>query len=229
MARANRIDFPGLPQHIIVRGNDRNDIFFCDEDRLTFLKHLGDARTERDCDVHAFVLMTNHIHLLATASAPLGLSRMVQDVGRRYVKYVNARYQRTGTLYEGRFRSSLVETQFYFLVCMRYIEMNPVRAGMVAHPAEFPWSSYRQNASGDPAGLLTPHAEYLSLGGDADLRSAAYLRLFSETIDEELLTAIRVSARQGRAFGSGPYCLALESTLSRQVKVKSQGRPRHGP
>src|SRR5258706_2525733 len=152
MPRAPRIDFPGLAHHVIVRGNNRKAIYFHDDDRTHVLKCLGDARAERDCEIHAFVLMPNHVHLLATARAQMGISRMMQDVGRAYVKHVNTRRRRTGALYEGRFKSSVVETRSYFLACMRYIELNPVRAALVSHPAQFPWSSFGQNISGDPSG-----------------------------------------------------------------------------
>lgn len=226
MPRPPRIDFPGLPQHVIVRGNDRRDIFFCEGDRTEFLSLLGEARSERGCELHAFVLMDNHVHLLATAKAPFAISRMMQDVGRAYVKHVNSRHKRTGTLYEGRFKSSLVETQSYLLACMRYIEMNPVRAGLVRNPSEFAWSSFGQNASGDPAGLLTPHPEYLALGRDATNRRAAYIRLFEGVVDEDQVSAIRESARQSRALGSELFCRAVEGTLSRPVRVIPRGRPR---
>lgn len=225
MPRAPRIDIPGLPQHVRVRGNDRSNIFSCDEDRLAYLGCVDEARKNRGCDIHAFVLMDNHVHLLATPSAPFAISRMMQDVGRAYVRRFNERRGRTGTLYEGRFKSSLVETQTYFLACMRYIELNPVRAEMVGAPEEFRWSSFHQNASGDPSGMLTPHAEYLALGRDAQARRAAYLSLFEEAITEEQLRAIRESMRQGRALGSEQYCEALAGTLRRTVKVVARGRP----
>jgi putative transposase len=225
MPRQPRIAFPGLPQHLIVRGNDRRAIFFCDRDRSCFLKHLGEASTERACDVHAFVLMDNHVHVLATANDAGGLSKMMQDVGRSYVKYINSTYKRTGTLYEGRFKSSLVETSRYFLACMRYIELNPVRAGLAGMPGDFPWSSFGQNATGEPMGLVTAHPEYLALGVDAASRSDAYLRLFDEPVDDVELSAIRTSVRQGRALGSALFCQALQATLGRHVSTAPRGRP----
>jgi putative transposase len=200
-------------------------IFFSDDDRSFFLKCLGDARIERQCEVHAFVLMPNHVHLLATAREPMAISRMMQDVGRTYVKYINSRYERTGALYEGRFKSSVVETSRYFLACMRYIELNPVRAQIVSVPAQFPWSSFSENVSGEPTGLLTPHPEYLSLGINPEERSKAYVRLFEDVIEERDLNAIRQSARQGCALGGELFCEAIEATLRRSVGFMPQGRP----
>jgi len=225
MPRSPRIDVPGLPQHLIARGNNRSALFFHPRDRLTFLGYLADACADSGCDVHAFVLMTNHVHLLATGNAKGSISSMMQDIGRRYAQYVNSAYERTGTLYEGRFKSSLVETSGYFLACMRYIELNPVRAGLVRTPGEHPWSSFGQNASGEPTGLVKPHSEYLQLGSDPRARGAAYLRLFEETIDERTLTQIRESAQMNRALGSDVFLAALGNTLRRRVRVIPQGRP----
>jgi putative transposase len=229
MPRTPRIDLPGLPQHLISRGNNRHDIFFCDADRGVFLQYLANSCADNGCAVHAFVLMSNHFHLLATGSRPKAISRMMQDLGRRYVLYVNKRHSRTGALYEGRFRSSLVETSSYFLTCMRYIELNPVRAGMVRTPGDFPWSSFGQNTGGDPSGLVTPHAEYLQLSADAHRRGEAYLRMFDDVIDDNRLKAIRESVQMNRALGGEQFCKAIEATLRRPVKVTPQGRPRRAP
>ena len=226
MPRTSRIDLPGLPQHLISRGNNRNDIFFRDQDRRLFLQYLAEACADNACAVHAFVLMSNHVHLLATGNASMAISKMMQDLGRRYVLYVNSSYKRTGALYEGRFRSSLVETRSYLLTCMRYIEMNPVRAGMSGTPAGFPWSSFHQNASGDPAGLLTPHPEYLQLSPDSRKRGESYLRLFEGALAQGELAAIRESAQMNRALGGERFCEAIAATLRRPVKVTSRGRPK---
>lgn len=225
MPRSSRLDLLGLPQHLIARGNNRSAIFFRDADRLEFLRYLAEACADNACDVHAFVLMSNHVHLLATGKASRAISRTMQDLGRRYAQYVNRAHKRTGTLYEGRFKSSLVETGSYFLTCMKYIELNPVRAGMVAHPADHPWSSYGQNVSGEPTGLVTAHPEYLQLGRDGQTRGQAYRRWLEEAIGGEQLIAIRESAQQSRALGSEAFCRALEGTLRRDVKVRPRGRP----
>jgi putative transposase len=225
MPRSSRIDLPGLPQHVVVRGNNRNPIFFRDFDRALFLKLLGTARADRSCAVHSFVLMPNHVHLLATPYERGALSRMVQDVGRIYVHHVNTTYKRTGGLYEGRFYSSLVESSRYFLTCMRYIELNPVRAGLAARPTDYEWSSYGNNVTGDPTGLITAHPEYLALGADAHRRAAAYRRLFDEAVDGAEIDRIRQCAKQGRALGSELFCEAVEATLKRPVTCQPQGRP----
>jgi putative transposase len=225
MPRLRRLDVPGLPQHLITRGNDRRDMFFSLGDRAFFLQYLDEARRDHGVHVHSYVLMDNHVHLLATGGASFALSRMMRDVGRRYVQHVNAIYGRTGTLFEGRFKSCLVETSSYFLTCMRYVEMNPVRAGMAANPAAFRWSSFKENASGTPSGMLTAHPEYLALGRSVEARRQAYLRLFEEGVDVEKLQAIRESTNMCRALGSPQFARALEATLKRRVSVVPQGRP----
>lgn len=225
MPRSPRFDLPGLPQHLIVRGNDRQPIFFSDEDRSYFLKCLADTRQKRSCDIHAFVLMTNHVHLLATGRAQGSISRMMQDLGRAYVSHVNKLHGRTGALYEGRFKSSVVETMTYFLTCMRYIELNPVRARMVRHPSAYPWSSYRQNITGEPAGLITAQPEYRSLGRDREERAAAYERLLEAPLDEKEIDVIRLAVNQGKAIGSDTFCGALEQFTGRTLRFVPQGRP----
>jgi putative transposase len=225
MPRSRRIDFPGLPQHLIVRGNDRNAIFFSEQDRLYFLKCLGEARARRMCDIHAFVLMSNHVHMLATGRVEGAASRMMQDLGRAYVSHVNKLHGRTGALYEGRFKSSVVETREYLLRCMRYIELNPVRARMVAHPGAFEWSSYRQNVEGEPSGLIAPHPEYLRLGRDRESRAASYAEFFDETLPASEIEHIRRAVSQGKALGSEAFCKGLEGLVGRPVAYVPRGRP----
>ena len=225
MPRRSRIDFPGLPQHIVVRGNDRRPIFFRDSDRLFFLERLAESLTTRGCDIHAFVLMSNHVHLLATPRCAGALSRAMQELGRAYVSYVNKVHHRTGGLYEGRFKSSVVETTRYFLACMRYIEMNPVRAGITPHPGAYEWSSHGQNITGEPTGLLTPHQEYLNLGCDAPGRAAAYARLFDAIASNDEVEMFRRGARQGSAVGTELFCQGLAAILRRPVSVSPRGRP----
>src|SRR6266545_4048494 len=160
MARLPRIDIPGVPQHVIVRGVNRQPCFCNESDYLGYLACLRDVAGERGVAVHAFVLMTNHVHLLATGSISRSISAMMQGIGRRYVRRVNQLYGRTGTLFEGRFRASLVQSERYLLTCMRYIELNPVRASMVGDPAAYRWSSFRGNARIEPMAWLRPHEEY---------------------------------------------------------------------
>jgi putative transposase len=225
MPRRPRTDFPGLPQHLIVRGNDRKPIFFSRDDRLRFLECLGQSRARRACEVHAFVLMPNHVHILATPREDHAASRMMQDVGRAYVAYVNKRHQRTGALYEGRFKSSLVETTRYFLACMRYIEMNPVRAHLASGPDAYEWSSFGQNITGDPGGLITPHAEYLMLGRNAVQRASAYGHLLDVPEDPDDISALRRGVAQGGAVGSETYCRGMAHLIGKPVTFMRRGRP----
>jgi REP-associated tyrosine transposase len=189
---ALRADVSGVPRHLVVRGNNRLPCFVEDEDRGVYLNYLQESLLASKTEVHAYVLMTNHVHLLATGREADSVSRFMQQLNRRYSRYFNKAHSRTGTLYEGRYRSKLIQTEKHFLAAMRYIERNPVRAGMVANPAEYPWSSHRQNARGAPAGMLTPHPLYEGLGKDPDNRSRAYRNLFELPDDEQDLQVIRI-------------------------------------
>ena len=147
MARLPRFVLPGQPQHVIQRGNNRQDIFRAKGDYHYYLEKLGEVADKHQCDIHAYVLMTNHVHLLVTPHQENSIGKMMQTLGRYYVQYFNDRYQRTGTLWEGRYKATLIDTEQYLLTCMRYIELNPVRAkNMAKHASEYPWSSYRCNA-----------------------------------------------------------------------------------
>ena len=157
MARLSRFVLPGQPQHVIQRGNNRQDIFRSNDDYQFYLEKLTDAANKHQCDIHAYVLMTNHVHLLVTPHTEDGMGKMMQMLGRYYVQYFNTRYQRTGTLWEGRYKATLIDTEQYLLTCMRYIELNPVRVkNRVRHPSEYPWSSYQYNAHGQLNELVTP-------------------------------------------------------------------------
>src|SRR5687768_4695644 len=160
MARRPRLRMSGVPQHVIQRGNNRQATFFAEEDYRFYLACLQEAARKHDCAIHAYVLMTNHVHLLVTPQGPDAMSLVMRDLGRRYVQYINFTYGRSGTLWEGRFKSILVDAQRYFFTCCRYIELNPVRAGMVAHPEEYRWSSHCFNALGHEDHLLSAHHEY---------------------------------------------------------------------
>ena len=146
MPRKPRFNIVGIPQHVIQRGNNREPCFYSEQDYQRYLKDLSDSAKKHDCRIHAYVLMTNHVHLLVTPMVEHGISNMMQALGRRYVYYINKNYQRSGTLWEGRYKASLIDNERYLLTCMRYIELNPVRAKMVEHPGEYPWSSYQANA-----------------------------------------------------------------------------------
>ena len=164
MPRLGRYFLADRPLHVIQRGNNRTPIFFGDEDYERYGDWLGEAAAEHGCAIHAYVLMTNHVHLLVTPARALSLPRAMQSLGRRYVRYVNAAHGRTGTLWEGRYRAAPIDSDAYFLACCRYIELNPVRAGLTAHPREYPWSSWRAHAQGIADPLAADHPLYSGLG-----------------------------------------------------------------
>jgi len=166
MARLPRLNMAGIPQHVVQRGNNKQACFFDEQDYTVYLDKLKHYSKKYSVDVHAYILMTNHVHILMTPQTETGVSRLMQALGRYYVRYVNQTYQRTGTLWEGRFKSALIDSENYFLLVSRYIELNPVRACMVEHPAQYPWSSYRGNATDVDIALLKPHFCYRALGGE---------------------------------------------------------------
>jgi len=226
MARLPRFDLPGIPQHVIQRGNDRHACFATDGDYRQYMQQLREAALKHDCAVHAFVLMTNHVHLLVTPASAGAISRMMQAVGRRYVGSFNARYRRTGTLWEGRFKAALIDSERYLLTCYRYIELNPVRAGMTTAPAGYPWSSYAYNAWGKHHPLLTSHQEYLNLGADSAARQSAYRDLIGENLDEPQLTELRQHTQQQRVWGTDRFRQQIEALTQRAAGVRPRGRPR---
>ena len=228
MARMPRIDLPDVPQHIIVRGNNRGLIFRDDADRLIFLRYLEEALDACACDLHAYVLMDNHVHLLATAHIRGELSELMQRVGRKFARVINMRWGRTGTLFEGRFRSSLIDSEAYLLNCMAYIELNPVRAGIATAPGAFAWSSYGQNAGGSPRPPITPHPIYGSLGTQPADRGKAYRDLVNAGLGSPDIERIRASIRKCRALGSDAFCAQVEARLERTVAPREQGRPKRG-
>jgi putative transposase len=170
--------------------------------------------------------MTNHVHLLVTPSSAGAVSRMMQWLGRQYVGYINGRYRRTGTLWEGRYKSCLVDTERYLLTCYRYIELNPVRAAMVADPADYAWSSYRANAQASPDKVVVPHVEYLRLGADVSERCVAYRQLFKEVLDDDRLAEIRAYVQQQRALGTPRFQREIEAMIGRCTSVRAAHRPR---
>ncbi|HXG29991.1 MAG TPA: transposase [Nevskiales bacterium] len=226
MARLPRIDLPGVPQHIIQRGNNRGPCFFAEDDYRYYLECLREAAQRYDCSVHAYVLMTNHVHLLATAHHAGGLPRLMQSVGRRYVRYVNSCYRRTGTLWEGRYRACLIDSERYLLACYRYIELNPVRAGIVADPARYPWSSYGWHALGKPDKVIVDHPLYLGMGATAEERCVAYRRLFQVEIGPDELQALREATIRNRVWGGERFKDQVEAALKRRVRPGKMGRPR---
>lgn len=213
MPRRLRLQPLGIPLHIIKRGNNRQACFYADEDYQFFLHHLGEFAPRLQCEVHAYVLMTNHFHLLITPYASRGASLLMKRLGQLYVQYVNRVYRRCGTLWDGRFRSSLVQDARYVLACYRYIEMNPVRARMAEHPGAYPWSSHVANTAGKHVKWLVPHGEYLALGLTEEDRRAAYRGLFSSELDQGVLRGIRGAAHSGYSIGSQRFRAEIEGAL----------------
>ena len=225
MSRPPRLDIANVCQHVIQRGNNRAPCFSDEIDRRRFLELLSEMAARYGCAVHAYVLMTNHVHLLATPTATGALSRMMQGIGRLYVAEFNQRHDRTGTLWEGRYKSCLVDTDAYVLACYRYIELNPVRAGLVAEPYAYRWSSHRANADGEHNALLQPHGTYLALGGTLETRRTAYRRLLGAAQPEAELRDIRLHTQQQRAFGTDRFQAMVTVRLGRCAKPRSVGRP----
>ncbi len=225
MPRKPRFFVPDIPNHVIQRGNNREAVFFEDEDYQTYKNILHESAESSGVKIHAYVLMTNHIHILATANSSNGISLMMQKTGRFYVPYINHKYTRTGTLWEGRFKSALVDSDFYVLACMRYIEMNPVRAHMVDAPQDYKWSSYGYNAFDQLDRLVTSHASYLGLSRVEKQRRSKYIDLFSEHLDEKVLRAIRNCAQTGTPLGSSQFIQQIEDKLKVNVGYSRRGRP----
>lgn len=225
MARLPRFCPSGIPQHIIQRGNNRQVCFGSDDDMAAYVYWLKDYTQKFKVDVHAWVLMTNHVHLLVTPQTDDGVSAFMQALGRHYVRYFNRQYKRSGTLWEGRFKSCLVQSEEYLLSCYRYIELNPVRANMVADPGDYKWSSYQCNALGKQSALCSPHQEYLKLGSTTYTRQQVYRQLFQAHTDGILIKDIRDSLNSGLALGSARFKDEIECLYNRRVSVAKAGRP----
>ncbi len=225
MPRKPRFFLPGMPVHAIQRGNNRQAVFFDGEDYRAYLGWLKLAAEKYVCHIHAFVLMTNHVHLLVTPSQPDSLSRLFQYVGRHYVAYVNHAYGRTGTLWEGRYKASLIEEERYLLTCYRYIEMNPVRAGMVNSPEQYDWSSYRFNALGEVNPLIVPHPLYQHLDSTDDKRQSAYCSLFNGALDVAQMDEVRAATQSGTPLGDSRFRAEIERVLQVKVGQIHRGRP----
>lgn len=225
MPRKPRFYLPAIPAHVVQRGNCRRAVFFSDEDHAAYLRWLHEACLKHGCQIHAYVLMTNHVHLLMTPRYRESISRVIQSTGRYYVTYVNRSYGMSGTLWEGRHKGCLVSDDCYLLACMRYIELNPVRAGMVAHPADYVWSSYHCNAMGKTCDLLLPHEIYLSLGATLPARQLAYRELFRQALDPELVRDVRAAVQTGTPLGNDRFREQVEQTLRCRVGQPRRGRP----
>ena len=226
MPRKPRFNLVGILQHVIQRGNNREPCFYAEEDCRRYLDDLQASAEKFHCRLHAYVLMTNHVHLLVTPMVDSGVSQMMQALGRRYVYYINKTYKRTGTLWEGRYKSSLIDSDNYLLTCMRYIELNPVRANMVNHPGEYKWSSYHTNAQRGLEPIIEPHPVYTELGIATEERQAAYRELFRHHMDNETLHDIRKSLNHELVLGRSHFKDRIEEITKRQTRLGQPGRPR---
>jgi putative transposase len=225
MARLPRLTIPGYPHHVIQRGNNRQPIFATDEDYRELLALLEEHARAAGVAVHAYVLMSNHVHLLATPETADGIPQMMQAVGRRYVRFFNRRQARTGTLWEGRYRSTIIQAERYLLACMVYIDLNPVRAGMVDAPESYPWSSHGHYVSGRPDRLVTPHPIWWELGNTPFAREAAYRELVHAGLSGAQQQALTDSALRGWALGDAAYVADLQRRTERRVSMAKAGRP----
>ena len=223
MARLLRICPPGIPQHVIQRGNNRQVCFAADEDFAAYAHWLHESSGKFGVAIHAWVFMTNHVHLLVTPQEEAAISRMMQWVGRQYVRYFNRAHQRSGTLWEGRFKSCVVDAETYLLACQRYIELNPVRANMVTDPAHYRWSSYQSNGLGKTSKLCKPHDVYLRLGRAQRERLVCYRALFTGHLDDAVLGDIRAATQKGLALGSDRFKKQVAALTGRRVTPRKRG------
>ena len=225
MARLPRLTLPGYPHHVIQRGNNRQPIFATQADYLMLLQLLGDNAAKFGVALHAYVLISNHFHLLATPDTAEGLPQMMQAVGRRYVRYFNDTQKRSGTLWEGRYKSTLIQTDRYLLACMVYIDLNPVRAGLATQAADYPWSSHTHYTGQRIDKLITPHPLFWALGNTPFAREAAYAELVQSGITSVQQTALTDSALSGWALGEPDFVEDLQKRTERRVSKTSPGRP----
>lgn len=225
MARQPRLDLPNIPQHVVQRGNNRLPCFLDDSDRLRYLQLLREALLYTNCKLHAYVLMDNHLHLLATPPTTGAIARLMQQLGRQYVSQFNIRHRRTGTLWEGRYKSCLVDSESYVLRCHRYIDLNPVRACMVDDPAKFLWSSAAAHCGFRRDALLTAHPAYTTLGTTEAERCTAYQTLLRETLSGDELQAIRTYLQQQRALGNDAFKAMVEAKTQRFAGTRPAHRP----
>ena len=226
MPRKPRMYLADIPAHVVQRGNNRDACFFSDDDYLFYLDVLGQGLRRYKVKLHAYCLMTNHVHLLMTPENEEGISRVMQHIGRRYVQYINKTYRRSGTLWEGRHKASLVDADNYLLKCYRYIEMNPVAASMVITPEQYRWSSYQHHAWGKPNDIIRDHILYEGLGHVSDIKQHAYRELFKTQIPDEDLHIIRESMKYNFPLGSQRFKEQVESALGRTIGQNQRGRPK---
>jgi putative transposase len=226
MPRRPRIHLDNIPLHIVQRGHNREPCFFGEEDYQAYLYWLGEALKKEHCSLHAYALMTNHVHLLITPKKAEAVPRLIIALGRRYVQYINTTYRRTGTLWDSRYKSSLIQAGTYLLTCQRYIELNPVRAAMVEDPAHYRWTSYRHNALGQANPYLAPHSVYLALGKDGKDRQAVYRALFRAQLDKAAIDDIRLALNQNQPLGDSRFYAKIEAVTGQRREARPRGRPR---
>ena len=226
MPRRPRIHLDGVPLHIVQRGHNREPCFFAEVDYCSYLHWLGAALAETGCELHAYALMTNHVHLLLTPRMAAEVPKLMISLGRRYVQYINRRYRRTGTLWESRYKSSLVQPETYLFACQRYIELNPVRAAIVEDPAHYRWTSYRANGLGQADAVLTPHPLYRALGRDDRERQVAYRSLFHTRLVRAAIDDIRIALNQSQPLGNKRFYEKIEQVTGRRREARPRGRPR---
>lgn len=223
MPRRHRYCPPGMPMHIIQRGNNRQVCFTSNKDMAAYANWLKEAAEKYGLEIHAWVFMTNHIHLLATPEHPDAVSLVMQYLGRLYVRYFNNRYNRTGTLFEGRFKACPVQQDGYFLVCQRYIELNPVRAHMVNDPAEYVWSSYRTHCFGETVDMWSPHSQYTRLDSDPMERQRCYRELFNLVLEETVIAEIRHAVNTGFVLGTEKFKRQVEQLTGKRQQLLKRG------
>lgn len=229
MPRQPRYFLPDIPQHVVMRGVDRQATFFAPDDYVLYKETLASNATNVGCAIHAYVLMTNHVHLLLTPTSERSIPRLIQGLGRDYVQRINRRYNRSGTLWQGRYKACLVQDESYLLQCQLYIELNPVRAGMVADPADYAHGSYRCNALGDNDPLITPHKTYIDLGEHGAQRRHAYRGMFESTLDRDLVDQIRNTTNACLVLGDANFTKQIEAMLERRIGPARMGRPPKKP
>ena len=229
MPRRARLSLPGVPLHLVQRGNNRLPCFLDEFDRWRYLELLQQSLAATGSMLHAYVLMDNHFHLLVTPTTQDGLPRMMQAMGRRYVQYFNRRHARTGTLWEGRYRSTVLQPERYLLACMVYLDLNPVRAGLVQQPADYAWSSHEHWLGLRNDRWLAPHALYWALGNTPFAREAAYASMLQEGQSQQVERLLADAALSGWALGSPEFVQGLQQQTPRRIIKSKPGRPRKTP
>ena len=226
MPRRPRIQLDNVPLHIVQRGHNREACFLAEDDYQSYLHWLAEALAAHECKLHAYVLMTNHVHLLLTPKRAASVPRLIMSIGRRYVQYINRTHRRTGTLWDSRYKSSVIHADTYLLACQRYIELNPVRAAMVDDPAHYRWSSYRHNALGQADSRLTAHPVYQAIGVTDKDRQAHYRALFRAELDQAAIDDIRLALNQNQPLGNSRFHAQIEKRLGERRAARPRGRPR---